>query len=186
LLKRHLYFRVAALMPIPDSFYQVLFMQQADPKKSNRARILLVEDDPQDVLLTSRALCATGLNPEITVVNDGPAALDYLFGTEAYAGRDLAIMPTLILLDLHLPKMNGLEVLHCLKNDQRTSPIAVIMLTGSDYDLLSSQCLSAGAASCLTKPPTTEIMARILTNAQEQTESVAEGSLRFKATTDEE
>jgi CheY-like chemotaxis protein len=78
-------------------------------------------------------------------------------------------MPTLILLDLHLPKMNGLEVLHCLKHDQRTSRITVIMLTGSDYDLLSSQCLSAGAASCLTKPPTAQIMARILTNTQKLT-----------------
>jgi len=82
--------------------------------------ILLVEDNPDDVELTLRALKKNNVTNEVVVARDGVEALDYLFGTGAYAGRDLNVMPTVILLDLKLPKMDGLEVLRRLRADNGT------------------------------------------------------------------
>lgn len=90
--------------------------------------ILLVEDNPDDVDLTLRALKQGNILNEVVVTRDGVEALDYLFGTGAHAGRDLSIMPTVVLLDLKLPKIDGLEVLRRLREDERTK-----LLPGYSY-----------------------------------------------------
>jgi len=82
--------------------------------------ILLVEDNPDDELLTLRALKKSNILNEVVVARDGAEALDYLFGTGSYAGRDMSLMPQVILLDLRLPKVEGLEVLRRLRDDDRT------------------------------------------------------------------
>ena len=114
--------------------------------------ILLVEDNPDDVELTVRILKQNNVLNEVVVVNDGAEALDYLFGTGAYAGRDMSVMPTVILLDLRLPKIDGLEVLRKLRADERTKIIPVVVLTSSkeERDLVDSYSL--GANSYVRKP----------------------------------
>jgi len=114
--------------------------------------ILLVEDNPDDVELTVRALKKGNILNEIVVVRDGVEALDYLFGTGAYAGRDLSIMPTVVMLDLKLPKIDGLEVLRYMRADERTKFIPVVILTSSreEQDLLNGYRL--GANSYIRKP----------------------------------
>ena len=123
---------------------------------NNRELILLVEDDPNDELLALRSFQKSQLNADIVVVRDGAEALDYLFGTGAYAGRDLSVMPTRIMLDLYLPKLSGLEVLQRIKSNERTRPIPVTMLTGSDYDVVTSESLRQGAEACFMKPVTSD------------------------------
>src|SRR5881296_2783412 len=93
--------------------------------------ILLVEDNPDDEALTLRALTQNKIVNEVVVARDGAEALDYLFATGAYAGRDLTVMPQLILLDLKLPKIDGLEVLQLLRADLRTRLLPVVILTSS-------------------------------------------------------
>lgn len=114
--------------------------------------ILLVEDNPDDVALTLRALKKGNVLNEVVVARDGVEALDYLFGTGAYAGRDLSIMPVVVLLDLKLPKINGLEVLRRLRADERTRILPVVILTSSkeDQDLIDGYKL--GANSYIQKP----------------------------------
>ena len=114
--------------------------------------ILLVEDSPDDVLLTLRALKKNNILNEVVVVNDGALALDYLFGTGEYADRDARVMPQLVLLDLQVPKVEGLEVLRRLRNDSRTKLLPVVVLTSSDeeQDIVSSYQL--GANSYIRKP----------------------------------
>ena len=114
--------------------------------------ILLVEDNPDDVELTLLAFKNSHIQNEVVVVRDGAEALDYLFGTGAYAGRDTDIMPAVILLDLNLPKINGLEVLRRIRGDERTQLLPVIILTSSkeEQDLISSYKL--GANSYIRKP----------------------------------
>ncbi len=114
--------------------------------------ILLVEDSPDDVLLTLRALQKNNILNEVIVVNDGAQALDYLFGTGVYADRDMKVVPQLVLLDLKLPKIEGLEVLRRLREDDRTRLLPVVVLTSSDeeLDILSSYKL--GANSYIRKP----------------------------------
>jgi CheY-like chemotaxis protein len=114
--------------------------------------ILLVEDNPDDVDLTLRALRRGNILNDVVVVRDGVEALDYLFGTGAHAGRDLSIMPTVILLDLKLPKIDGLEVLRRLRADERTKLLPVVILTSSreEQDLIDSYQL--GANSYIRKP----------------------------------
>lgn len=123
---------------------------------NHRELILLVEDDPNDELLALRSFQKSQLNADIVVVRDGVEALDYLFGTGAYAGRDLSVMPTRIMLDLYLPKLSGLEVLQRIKSNERTRPIPVTMLTGSDYDVVTSESLRQGAEACFMKPVTSD------------------------------
>jgi len=119
----------------------------ADPKV-----ILLVEDNPDDEALTMRALVKNNVVNKIVVVRDGVEALDYLFGTGAYAGRDTNVMPQVILLDLKLPKLDGLEVLRRLRADPRTELLPVIILTSSreEQDLIKGYKL--GANSYIRKP----------------------------------
>ncbi len=114
--------------------------------------ILIVEDNPDDELLMKRALKQSKLINEIVVAHDGVEALDYLFGTGEYEGRDLNFMPQLILLDLKLPKIDGLEVLKRLRADERTKYIPVVVLTSSveQQDIIKSYDL--GANSYVQKP----------------------------------
>jgi two-component system response regulator len=114
--------------------------------------ILLVEDHPDDVELTVMTLKEHNLADHVKVVRDGAEALDFIFGLEAYADRDTEGRPRLILLDLKLPKVNGLEVLRQLKSDPRTRMIPVVMLTSSreEKDIVESYQL--GANSYIVKP----------------------------------
>lgn len=114
--------------------------------------ILLIEDNPDDVALTLRALKKNNIANEIVVAKDGVEALDYLFGTGGHAGRDATQTPTVVLLDLKLPKVNGLEVLQRLRADPRTRLTPVVVLTSSDEerDIIASYDL--GANSFVRKP----------------------------------
>src|ERR1051325_4351813 len=114
--------------------------------------ILLVEDNPRDEALTLRALKKCNILNEVVVLRDGVEALDYLFGTGAYSGRDLQIMPQIILLDLKLPKVDGLQVLQRIRADDRTKRLPVVMFTSSneEEDLINSYSL--GANSYVRKP----------------------------------
>ncbi|MDY7077785.1 MAG: response regulator [Chloroflexota bacterium] len=118
----------------------------------NSVEILLVEDKPSDVELTIRALRKHNLANHIEIVRDGAEALDFLFCTGAYADRDIADTPKLILLDLKLPKVNGLEVLERLKSEPRTKTIPVVVLTSSreEQDIIESYQL--GVNSYIAKP----------------------------------
>ncbi len=115
-------------------------------------RILLVEDNPDDVQLTLRAFQQHHLANDIVVVNDGAEALDYLFGTGRYAGREPNARPVVVFLDLKLPKLDGLEVLRRLRADPRTELLPVVILTSSneESDLLAGYQL--GANSYVRKP----------------------------------
>jgi two-component system, response regulator len=114
--------------------------------------ILLVEDNPDDELLTLRALRKNNVLNKVVVARDGVEALDYLFGTGGHSGRDTAIMPQLILLDLKLPKIDGLEVLKRLRADERTRLLPVVILTSSreEQDMLDGY--GFGANSYVRKP----------------------------------
>ncbi len=114
--------------------------------------ILLVEDNPDDVELTLRSLKQNNITNEVVVAPDGAEALEYLFATGAYAGRDTSVMPAVILLDLKLPKVDGLEVLRRLRADERTKLLPVVILTSSkeEKDLVNSYSL--GASSYVRKP----------------------------------
>jgi two-component system response regulator len=114
--------------------------------------ILLVEDNPSDEKLTTLAFKKCGVSNEIVVVRDGAAALDYLFGTGSHAGRDTSVLPTIVLLDLNLPKISGLEVLERLRADERTKLLPVVILTASreEEDILKGYSL--GANSYVRKP----------------------------------
>jgi CheY-like chemotaxis protein len=114
--------------------------------------ILLVEDDPDDRELTRRALKKNNLCNELVVAHDGEQALDYLFGTGAYAGRDTSVTPQVILLDLGLPKMSGFEVLERIRSDERTSRLPVVILTSSAEEQACVESYSRGANSCVRKP----------------------------------
>jgi CheY-like chemotaxis protein len=109
--------------------------------------ILLVEDNPDDVELTKRALKIHNIANEVIVARDGVEALDYLFATGAYAGRDMTVTPQLILLDLKLPKVDGMEVLRRLRSDERTMFLPVVILTSSkeEQDLVNGYKLHANS-----------------------------------------
>ena len=114
--------------------------------------IMLVEDSPDDEELTTRALRQAKIANEIVVARDGAEAIDFLLGEGAHAGRDLSRMPAVILLDLKLPKLSGLEVLQRLRNDPRTKLIPTVILTSSseEEDMLKSY--QFGANSYVRKP----------------------------------
>lgn len=114
--------------------------------------ILLVEDNPDDRDLTLRALQGHIGSSEIVTVPDGVEALDYLFGSGAFAERDLADRPRLILLDLKLPKLSGLEVLSQIRADPRTRSLPVVVLTSSSEDADIAESYRRGANSYVRKP----------------------------------
>lgn len=114
--------------------------------------ILLVEDNPDDVDLTLRAFKKSRITNEVVVVQDGAQALEYLTSTGMYAGNTIEDLPQLILLDLHLPKVSGLDVLRAMRADPHTKLLPVVVLTSSDEegDVINSYEL--GANSYIRKP----------------------------------
>jgi len=114
--------------------------------------ILLVEDNPDDEALTLRAFNKNRINNPVVVARDGVEALDYLFGTGAHAGRDVSVMPAVILLDLKLPRIDGLEVLRRIRANERTSLLPVVILTTSKEQQDIYEGYSLGANSYIRKP----------------------------------
>lgn len=114
--------------------------------------ILLVEDNLDDIELTLHALKKNNIKNEVTVVNDGAEALDFLFGTGKYATRNILNVPTIILLDLKLPKIDGLEVLRRIRANEKTKLLPVVILTSSaeEQDIVDGYGL--GANSYVRKP----------------------------------
>ncbi len=114
--------------------------------------ILLVEDNADDEKLTLRALQKNNIRNEVVVVRDGVEALDYLFGTGTYVGRNLSVTPQVVLLDLKLPKLNGLEVLRRMRADARTKLLPVVILTSSNEEMDRINGYDLGANSYVRKP----------------------------------
>jgi two-component system, response regulator len=114
--------------------------------------ILLVEDNADDEKLTLRALKKNNISNEVVVARNGVEALDYLFGTGAYAERNVKVMPQVILLDLKLPKLDGLEVLRRIRADDRTKLLPIVILTSSNEELDRIHGYGLGANSYVRKP----------------------------------
>jgi two-component system, response regulator len=114
--------------------------------------ILLIEDNPDDEALTLRALEKNNIKNDVVVVHDGAEALDYLFGKGSYAGRDLTVMPQVTLLDLKLPKVDGLEVLRQLRANELTHLLPVVILTSSNEEQDRVNGYGLGANSYVRKP----------------------------------
>ncbi len=117
-----------------------------------RKTVLLVEDNPDDEALTLRSLNRNSVVNDVIVTRDGAEALDYLFCTGKYAGRDQSGQPELILLDLKLPKIDGLEVLRRIRSDERTRLLPVVVLSSSDEEPDMMQSYLLGANSYVRKP----------------------------------
>jgi two-component system response regulator len=122
--------------------------------------ILLVEDNPDDVELTRRVLRDGHIANEVIVANDGVEALDYLFGQGGHAGRDITQQPAVVLLDLKLPRLDGLDVLRRLRADRRTRLLPVVILTSSKEESDLIQSYSLGANSYIRKPVQSEDFAK--------------------------
>jgi two-component system response regulator len=118
----------------------------------NNKMILLVEDNPDDEELTLRALHKSKIVNDIVITRDGMEALEFLFGTGRYEGRDLNHMPTVVLLDLKLPKLNGIDVLKRMRADPRTKFLPVVILTSSSEDEDMVRSYASGANSYVRKP----------------------------------
>ena len=114
--------------------------------------ILLVEESPLEVELTLRPIQELDPSSQVVVARDGEEALDFLFGRGSYRHRSGALPPRLILLDLKLPKLDGLEVLRAVRTNSRTSTAPVVVLTSSDDPRELAQCYQLGANSCVQKP----------------------------------
>ncbi|MBI5901631.1 MAG: response regulator [Rhodocyclales bacterium] len=114
--------------------------------------ILLVEDNPQDEMLTLRALRKVNIANQIDVARDGQQALDYLFRQGEFAARAGTGLPTVVILDISLPRLNGLEVLERLRADERTHLLPVVMLTSSDEEKDRLRSYETGANSFVRKP----------------------------------
>ena len=114
--------------------------------------ILVVEDNADDEELTVRALTSANVANSVVVARDGAEALDFLFGTGAYAGRDVSLLPAVVLLDLKLPKLDGIEVLERIRADERTRLLPIVILTSSkeQEDVVASYRL--GTNSYVRKP----------------------------------
>lgn len=114
--------------------------------------ILLVEDNPDDEELTIRTLKKHNILNDVVVARDGQEALDYLFGKGKYAGRNTGVMPAVIMLDIKLPKINGLEVLRRIRSDESTKLLPVVILTSSDEEKDLVESYKLGANSYVKKP----------------------------------
>jgi CheY-like chemotaxis protein/DNA-binding XRE family transcriptional regulator len=142
---------VAALFPAELQSGQT--SQPGGPEQARKGvDILLVEDSPDDVEMTLHAFEKARFANRIQVVRDGAEALDYLFCQKQYARRSPVDAPQVVLLDLNLPKVSGMEVLHRIKTDVRTATIRVVMLTGADDDASYLECLRHGADNYIVKP----------------------------------
>jgi CheY-like chemotaxis protein len=126
------------------------------------AVILLVEDDPNDVLLTRRAFAKAGVSASLSVVEDGDAAVDYLAGTGPYADRTQYPLPTIVLLDLKLPRRSGLEVLTWIRQQSPLKRIPVVVLTSSRESVDVNRAYDQGANSYLVKPVSFEELAKLM------------------------
>ncbi len=122
--------------------------------------ILMVEDTDADAELAMLALQERGLADHLVRVKDGAEALEYVFGTGAHAGRDPEERPKVVLLDLRLPKVSGIEVLRRLKTDPRTRAIPVVVLTSSRQDVDLQECYGLGANGYVSKPVQFDAFAR--------------------------
>ena len=114
--------------------------------------ILLIEDNEDDQRLTLRALRRNNIMNEVVVACDGQEAVDYLFGTGSFSGRDLSVMPAVVVLDLNLPGLSGLEVLERIRNTEATRRIPVVVLTSSQDENQIEAAYSRGANSYVQKP----------------------------------
>jgi len=117
-----------------------------------RKVILVVEDNPRDEALTLRALKKSNVVNDVVVVRDGVEALDYLFGTGTHEGRDTSELPQMVLLDLKLPKVDGLEVLRKLRADESTRRLPVVIFTSSSEEEDMVKSYNLGANSYVRKP----------------------------------
>jgi two-component system, response regulator len=118
----------------------------------DRDTLLLVEDNPDDAALAMRALRNNKIANEVVLLDDGAIALEYLFGSGRYEGRDVNRTPCLILLDLKLPRVDGLDVLKRIRSDERTKLIPVVILTSSSEERDLVQSYGLGANSYILKP----------------------------------
>lgn len=119
---------------------------------NNTVEVLLIEDNPDDAELTIRALKKKKLANNLVHLKDGAEALDFIFGRGAYSDRDILTSPKVILLDLKMPKVNGIEVLQKIRADERTQKIPVVVLTSSKEDPDVDQCYKLGVNSYIVKP----------------------------------
>lgn len=119
---------------------------------NSAVQILLVEDNPSDAEMTIRALKKSNIANIIIHLNDGVEALDFIYGNGAFAGRDLSLQPRLILLDLKMPRIDGMEVLERLKGDEKTKSIPIVVLTSSNEDPDIERCYQLGVNSYIVKP----------------------------------
>ena len=126
--------------------------------------ILLVEDSPSDAELTIRALKKRNLSNHLLHVSDGQEALDFLFCTGTYAGRPVDAQPRVIMLDLKLPKVNGIEVLRQIRANERTKLLPVVIMTSSREDCDVIDCYTLGANSFVVKPVDFESFAEAVGN----------------------
>ena len=130
--------------------------------KEREVEILIVEDNPDDAELAIRALKKNGLANHVTHLVDGEEALDFLFGEGKYAGRDTTNVPRVILLDLKMPKVDGLEVLQKVKSHPDTINIPVVILTSSDEDPDITRSFQLGAEKYIVKPVEFNNFAKII------------------------
>jgi CheY-like chemotaxis protein len=121
-------------------------------KTDNFVEILLIEDNPYDIELTLNVLKENNLANNIQVVKDGEEALDFIFGTGKYNSRDVNAKPRIILLDLKLPKVNGIEILQKIREDDRTKYIPVVVLTSSNEERDIVDAYKLGVNSYIVKP----------------------------------
>jgi two-component system response regulator len=121
-------------------------------KNNTEVEILFVEDNRNDAELTIRALKKSNIANKLIHLKDGAQALDFIFGTGEYEGRDILNQPRVILLDLKLPKVHGIEVLQKLKSEEATKNIPVVILTSSKEDPDIQRCYDLGANSYIVKP----------------------------------
>jgi len=128
------------------------FIKGKSETKVENTKVLLVEDDQDDAVLTLRALKKNNIENKVYVVRDGEEALDFLFCTNKFAKRDPHDMPQLILLDMELPNMNGLEVLHRVRADERTRRLPVVILSSSNEEQVIVESYKSGANSYVSKP----------------------------------
>lgn len=129
---------------------------------TDAVEVLLVEDTPEDAELTTRALKKHGLANNLVWLKNGAEALDFLFAGGAYAGRKIDKPPKVILLDLRMPLVNGIEVLRRLKADERTRRIPVVVLTSSKEEVDIKECYQLGVNSYISKPVAFDEFAKVV------------------------